>query len=306
MSTKTMQLVGNIPKTAEDIGAVSYDAAQTLTDEQKIQARDNIGSKAATDSDVFIAEYGVTTSAEIHAAIVDGKAVFCKRDNSYSPLCTEINATTHTFINAVERLIVFRCSSDVWEQNSMAYLPADHASTHETSGTDPITPDMIGAAAEENGQYVVTTAGTGAAYTATVPGITSLTAGASFIMVPHTASTSTAPTLNVNGLGAKTIKRRLSSIVTTLQSGYTSSWLASGKPFRVIYDGTYWIADGHNKPVAADLYGTLPIAKGGTEATTAADARANLDAAPAYTYGTEDLVAGTSELATGRLYFVYE
>lgn len=30
------------------------------------------------------------------------------------------------------------------------------------------------------------------------------------------------------------------------------------------------------------------------------------DKAPAYTYGTEDLTAGVSELATGRLHFVYE
>ena len=30
------------------------------------------------------------------------------------------------------------------------------------------------------------------------------------------------------------------------------------------------------------------------------------DAAPAYDYGTTDLTAGTSELETGRLYFVYE
>ena len=28
--------------------------------------------------------------------------------------------------------------------------------------------------------------------------------------------------------------------------------------------------------------------------------------APAYTYGTEDLTAGTSTLATGTLYFMYE
>lgn len=33
---------------------------------------------------------------------------------------------------------------------------------------------------------------------------------------------------------------------------------------------------------------------------------ASIGAAPAYTYGTEDLTAGTSELATGTLYFVYE
>lgn len=28
--------------------------------------------------------------------------------------------------------------------------------------------------------------------------------------------------------------------------------------------------------------------------------------APAYTYGTTDLIAGTSQLETGKLYFVYE
>ena len=32
----------------------------------------------------------------------------------------------------------------------------------------------------------------------------------------------------------------------------------------------------------------------------------DMDYAPAYTYGIEDLTAGTSPLETGRLYFVYE
>lgn len=31
-----------------------------------------------------------------------------------------------------------------------------------------------------------------------------------------------------------------------------------------------------------------------------------IGAAPAYTYGTADLTAGTSQLETGKLYFVYE
>lgn len=57
----------------------------------------------------------------------------------------------------------------------------------------------------------------------------------------------------------------------------------------------------------------VPIENGGTNATTAADARTNLGitptnigAAPAYTYGTTDLTAGTSPLEEGKLYFVYE
>lgn len=122
----------------------------------------------------------------------------------------------------------------------------------------------------------VTTAGTGAAYTATVSSISALTAGVSFIMVPHTVSTSTTPTLNVNGLGAKTLKRRLSNMSTAKQAGYNTTWLAASVPFRVTYDGTDWIVEGQTKPAVADLYGTLAIDKGGTGATTAEQARINL------------------------------
>ena len=51
---------------------------------------------------------------------------------------------------------------------------------------------------------------------------------------------------------------------------------------------------------------SVPVANGGTGATTAAAARTNLGAAPAYSYGTTDLTAGSSALETGKLYFVYE
>ena len=58
---------------------------------------------------------------------------------------------------------------------------------------------------------------------------------------------------------------------------------------------------------AADINsGTLSVERGGTGAANAENARTNLGAAPAYTYGTEDLTAGSSELETGTLYFVYE
>ena len=117
----------------------------------------------------------------------------------------------------------------------------------------------------------VTTAGTGAAYTATVPGITALTAGVSFIMVPHTASTATAVTLNVNGLGAKSIKRRASTVTGTLKDGYAASWLGSGNPIHVIYNGTYWVVQGMEQPNVYDLSGAVPVAKGGTGYTDIAD-----------------------------------
>lgn len=113
----------------------------------------------------------------------------------------------------------------------------------------------------------VTTAGDGAAYTAAVEGITELTNGATFIMIPHTVSTSKTPTLNVNSLGAKTIRRRISNSTTSTTTGTSTSWLGASKPIRVQYDGTYWIAD-FTRPNATDIYGTVPVTSGGIGKTT--------------------------------------
>lgn len=108
------------------------------------------------------------------------------------------------------------------------------------------------------GVYTATASSTdGIAYSATVPGITALTAGASFIMIPNKASTSKAPTLNVNGLGAKPIRRRLSSLTTSLQQGYSINWIALNKPFTVVYDGTAWVVEGLTKTDGADVYGAV-------------------------------------------------
>lgn len=144
----------------------------------------------------------------------------------------------------------------------------------------------------------VTTAGTGDAYTATVDGITSLTAGTSLTIVPHTVSTDVSPTLNVNNLGAKMIRRRVSNATGTLTSGYTTSWLTASKPVQVTYDGTFWVAD-VPKPNALDMFGAVEIDHGGTGATNAADARSNLG----ITTGT---AAPASTGTAGSIYIQYE
>ena len=113
-------------------------------------------------------------------------------------------------------------------------------------------------------QVVKATSSNGTAYLATVPGIVSLTAGVSFIMIPSMVSKSTTPTLNVNDLGAKPIRRRLSNISASLQAGYAANWLTVNKPFRLMYDGTAWIVEGQDKPSALDLYGAVAEAQKAT------------------------------------------
>lgn len=115
----------------------------------------------------------------------------------------------------------------------------------------------------------------GVAYTATVPGIDSLTVGHSFVMVPSVVSTSQNCTLNVNGLGAKALRIRSTGYTATTVSPPAANWLANGKPVRVTYEGTFWVAD-------------------------------TVAQSTDYTYSTTDLTSGTSSLATGKLYFVYE
>lgn len=122
----------------------------------------------------------------------------------------------------------------------------------------------------------ITTAGSGAAYTATVKAIDTLVVGANFVMVPHVTSTTTAPTLNVNSLGAKNIRMRISTAPQSTIQLTNADFLIANKPVRLVYDGQYWIVDDMVQPNANGLYGTVPVTSGGTGGATVAEARNNL------------------------------
>ena len=128
------------------------------------------------------------------------------------------------------------------------------------------------------GTSIITTAGTGSAYTVTVDGMTSLVVGAKITIIPHTNSTAYAPTLNVNNLGAKAIRMPITYNTSATSNGVLENWIVANKPITVQYNGSYWLTVDLPRPSAQYLYGTVPIASGGTGATTIADAITNLGA----------------------------
>lgn len=167
---------------------------------------------------------------------------------------------------------------------------------------------------------VKATSNDGIAYSATVPGVAELYAGLEIIIVPEVASESTAITLDINGMGAKLVRLPVSTNTAVLAQPETEGYFVDNRPVKLMYDPEYagkgaWVVHGRQIQSANDLYGSVPVQKGGfviDDNTTAEDkAEAlenllNIGVAPAYTCGTEDLTAGESNLETGKLYFVYE
>ncbi len=124
----------------------------------------------------------------------------------------------------------------------------------------------------------VTTAGTGAAYIATIPDVTELTNGLQITIIPHVVSTSVNPTLNINSLGAKFIKQRIANTTNSVASGDSVSWLTANKPVVLCYDGTQWVTLNISKSDISSSGGIIPIKSGGTGASTAEGAREALGA----------------------------
>lgn len=135
----------------------------------------------------------------------------------------------------------------------------------------------VKSAESANTIVAVTTSGTGTAYEATVPGITELTNGVNFIMIPHLDASGTYATLNVNNLGAKRIWIKVSSSTGDGMPNFpVANFIRKNIPIKMVYSGTNWVIDNISLASAGTLQGTIPITKGGTGATTANQAITNL------------------------------
>lgn len=127
-------------------GKSAYESAQeggyTGTEEEFYADLAGVGD-VTTESDVFYAVYGTTTTAEIEAALTAGKAVYCK-NGAYVARFLRKNgaATRHVF---GYRDTEYLCDSDTWSTAVVKFSPATHAASHAADGSDPITPDAIGA-----------------------------------------------------------------------------------------------------------------------------------------------------------------
>lgn len=127
------------------------------------------------------------------------------------------------------------------------------------------------------------TSSDGVAYSATVPGITELFAGLEVTIIPNRNSASTAITLDINGFGAKNVRLPVSTNTAMLAQPDTETYFVEGRAVKLMYDTKFtskgaWVAVDRQRQSGNDIYGTVPVEKGGTGADNAEEARENLGA----------------------------
>ena len=161
---------------------------------------------------------------------------------------------------------------------AMNYAPSTHASQHASSGADPITPAAIGAAASD---HTHTPASIGAAASYHNHSASNITSGTLVVARGGTGKSSVTSGNFLVGNGTKAMTEKTPSQVLSAIGAAASS---------------------HNHAASNITAGTFPdtgiVAKTGTDYTTARVR--NIKAS------TTDITAGSSSLANGDIYLVYE
>lgn len=117
---------------------------EAVKDAGKVKSVNGMVGDVTIESDVFYAVYGTTTTAELEAALTAGKAVYCKNGAYVARFLRKNSAATRHVFGYRDN--EYLCDSDTWSTSVVKFSPAAHAETHAANGSDPITPDAIGAA----------------------------------------------------------------------------------------------------------------------------------------------------------------
>ena len=112
----------------------------------------------------------------------------------------------------------------------------------------------------------------GVTYTASVDGITEITAGMTVVMIPNMNSTSTNAKLNINSLGDMSINRGKSGTSQTTNGGQ-ADYIRANFPLLLVCSNVLptvyaWVIQSMSEPSASDLSGTVSVANGGTGKNT--------------------------------------
>lgn len=132
-------------------------------------------------------------------------------------------------------------------------------------------------------EIVVASSTDGSTYVATAEGITELYNGLEITIVPNMTSANPVPTLDINGLGAKSVRVPLSINTSAVATPKLNNFFVKGRPVKLMFDSENttsgaWKTVDKQITSAQDLYGVTPIENGGTNADTAEQARVNLGA----------------------------
>lgn len=183
--------------------------------------------------------------------------------------------------------------------------------------------DISGKADKSHGiHYIEGTGSTAGTWLGTHADITEYFAGLVLAYKVGVAGASTT-TLNINNLGAVTVVKNATTaistnfavgsvlfLVYTVDSNGTAYWKAHD------YDSNTKTTTGTSNKASTKLYLTGATSQTSSGTTTYSNSKvyigtnnclySNGTKVPTVTYGTEDKVAGESELATGDIYLVYE
>jgi hypothetical protein len=152
----------------------------------------------------------------------------------------------------------FVCSGNGYIENFFIYSNGDISYSKRTTYADStLTEGGVPAEAKATGDAlnrklsVATTTGTGEAYTATIPNVGPITEGFTFIMIPHTDSTSDTINLSVNGVAAQLVK------TDSQQSGVYNTAIYAGQAYMVTKraDPSFWAITNSSKVLAKDVVG---------------------------------------------------